>query len=156
MLKLIAKPILLAITFSALPAIASANGSVPSIGAGNSIGFQTKPEAKFTVSCGAGNFIGYAEGVLGATRYSEYVRIDRYRIVKLNGQQGGNKANVNLTSIGKDGSKGEEKSADRMNQDGQWHNLKTGTSHIYPGLQSAHVEFIFDKSGSDPRCKTQI
>lgn len=158
--KSIVKPVLLAITLSALPAVASASGSLSSIGntigsSSNTAGFQTS-EAGFTRSCSKGNFTGYVTGVIGRIQNITYVRIDSYRIVKSAGQGGGNKANVNLWSYGQWGDRSERKSPDSMKQDSQWHELKMSTSHQGYGLRSAHVEIIFDKSGSDPRCSFQI
>jgi hypothetical protein len=100
------------------------------------------------VSCSAGNFTGYAEVATTASNGTISATLKQYRIQKHAGQSGGNKANVNLT-VGQF----TVKSADRMMQDGAWHWLGLNASaHDYVG----GVQFIFDKSGADPRCNASF
>ncbi|WP_066514309.1 hypothetical protein [Curtobacterium ammoniigenes] len=104
-----------------------------------------------TVSCSAGNFTGTAELRVsspasdGSTTTGSVLR---YRIQKHNGQQGGNKANINLFVGGNSA-----KSPDRMIQDGNWHTLDLWTAG---NSSRGEIQFIFDKSGSDPRCSTSF
>lgn len=115
----------------------------------------------FTLSCKSGNFTGVVEGVVGNHfQVGKYVHTTRYKITRSNGQGGGNKANINL-SAGKAphyvGDGGVAKSPDSMKQDGNWHNLNLVRSNMGLGSSTkgeAYYEFVFDKSGSDPRCST--
>lgn len=139
------------------------------------VGPQTATSVKLTQSCTTGNFTGEADVTTTFTPNGDgnnwTTTVDRYRITRLNGQSGGNKANVNLDFYLERGGVGWElgktvPSADAMIQDGAWHNLGTsGTIQNVPlELQALYnpgyavlsgfvsVRFIFDKSGSDPSC----
>ncbi|WP_143170009.1 hypothetical protein [Pseudomonas fluorescens] len=158
MLKSFLKPGILAITLFALPTIASASGLSGAIGSvtlsSGSSSTQVITESAFSHSCTAGKFAGYVQGVLGGTgRTIQYVRVDRYRIVKTDGHTSRNKANVNIRSVGPNGTI-TTRSADAMKQDRQWHDLKM--TNYNRGLRSAEVEMIFDKSGPDIKCKIAI
>ncbi|MFM9381952.1 hypothetical protein [Pseudomonas sp. UV AK001] len=79
----------------------------------------------------------------------------QYRITRLNGQSGGNKANIECSMATKypDSPHKYIISPDAMWQDGTWHNwFHTQAVDILPGASYVHfgVSFIFDKSGSDP------
>ena len=53
----------------------------------------------FTLTCKAGNFIGVIEGTAGRHfQTGKWVHTKRYKITRINGQSGGNKANVNLSA----------------------------------------------------------
>ncbi len=148
MSKLSFKKIALVASLLCLPATASF-ASVLNVGVGQ--------EKNFSVSCKSGNFVGVVEGVVGRHYYTgKYVHTKRYKITRLNGQSGGNKANINLTS-------GQAPAATRSNtvnspdsmiQDGKWHDLRLTRSNMGVGNSRAEVyyQFIFDKSGTDPKC----
>lgn len=116
-------------------------------------------QVPFSLSCSSGNFTGVVEGVMGNHfQVGKWVHTTRYKITRSNGQSGGNKANINLYAA-KSPNYGEGKasSPDSMKQDGNWHDLNLTRQNM--GVGSAEVElyyeFIFDKSGSDPRCSTR-
>jgi hypothetical protein len=74
----------------------------------------------------------------------------QYRITRLNGQSGGNKANVNLY-LCNEPSDWWHNSPDSMWQDGQWHNYPNARASLRDwGWITVVVRFIFDKSGDDP------
>lgn len=113
----------------------------------------------FSLTCKSGNFTGVVEGTAGRhAQAGKWVQTKRYKITRINGQKGGNKANVNL-SAGKAPNFSRDNvvySPDRMIQDGQWHDLNLTRHNLAAGSSrvEAAYEFIFDKSGSDPRCWT--
>lgn len=115
----------------------------------------------FTLTCRVGNFIGVVEGTAGDHfQIGKWVQTKRYKITRINGQSGGNKANVNLNA-GKAPSfrRGNmANSPDRMIQDGNWHDLSL--SRMLFAERNAKVEtsyeFVFDRSGRDPRCWTEV
>lgn len=152
MLKNLVTPLLASVALASVPALAntafaSEPASTPIIDS------KAKPNPNrqyFTLSCSEGNFTGEIK------MYVEYSNngpfrsygVVEYRITKRNGQQGGNKANINITLDGHT-----RKSRDAMKQDGAWHGLLMvgGTrNHNVP----LDVQFIFDKSGRDPSCRT--
>ena len=159
MFKPFLKPGLLAIALFGLPAVASASGLASAIGTitvpiGNSFSNQAVTESAFSHSCSTGKFVGYVQGVIaGSGSTIHYVRVDRYRIVKTDGHTDRSKANVNIKTVSRNETR-VTKSADAMKQDRQWHDLKM--ANYNPGLRSAEIEMIFDKSGSDPRCFISI
>lgn len=114
----------------------------------------------FSLTCKTGNFIGVVEGTAGRHfQTGKWVQTNRYKITRINGQSGGNKANVNL-SAGKapNFDRGNMVySPDRMIQDGKWHDLKLMRQNLAAGNSKveASYEFIFDKSGYDPSCWTE-
>ena len=74
----------------------------------------------------------------------------QYRITLLNGQSGGNKANINL-HLWNEPSEWKHNSPDAMWQDGQWHNYPNADVSLRAwGWITVYVTFIFDKSGDDP------
>ena len=79
-----------------------------------------------------------------------------YKITKLNGQSGGNKANLNMghSKVPMLGWENQIKSNDDLKQDGQWHQLSKILAKYFNGRDNIEVgfEFIFDKSGADPSC----
>lgn len=147
MSKPIIKPLLAALVLSGLSAVASASTPPPYPGYSESI---------FNHSCSNGKFIGYVQGALGFKGdRMQYVRLHKYRIVDNHNTNSRNKANINLkTTRMSDGGIDTAKSPDSMKQDGQWHALNLGT---WPGtFASSEIEFIFDKKGSDPKCKVRF
>lgn len=115
----------------------------------------------FTLTCRVGNFIGVVEGAAGNNYYiGKWVDTKRYKITRINGQKGGNKANVNLNA-GKAPSFSRDNvvySPNRMIQDGNWHDLRLSRMYFADrNTRSAtSYEFIFDKSGRDPSCWTEV
>jgi hypothetical protein len=102
-----------------------------------------------TMSCSAGAFTGSAEiATSGGHGQFFTVSVLRYKIEKHAGQSGGDKANINIF-VGGDASK----SPDRMIQDGRWHALNQWAG---ADVSVGQVQFIFDKSGSDPRCTITV
>lgn len=146
------KKLAVVVSLACLPAAASFATTL-SVGVG-----QQKP---FSLTCKSGNFIGVVEGVVGRHFYAgKYVHTKRYKITRYNGQSGGNKANVNL-SAGRSpnwSAHGTTSySPDRMIQDGKWHDLHLVRQNLAVGDAQVEVDyqFIFDKSGTDPRCWTR-
>jgi len=129
-----------------------------------------------TGSCTTGNFKGEVETTTqftpGGNGGEWKTTVNRYRITRLNGQSGGNKANVDLSfGVNRVGFGNlvnrAANSPDAMIQDGQWHTLNTSgtiqdvpllhnrSGNIYDPLEaSIAVKFTFDKSGADPSCQT--
>lgn len=116
----------------------------------NSVG-QKVP---FIQSCSVGNFQGFVDGEYGITATGRYIQTARYKIVRKNGQQGGNKANLNLHLNLKGSTRPYDKlkSPDSLIQDGQWHTLVLGRNTRVREALEFKYEFIFDKSGIDPSC----
>lgn len=118
------------------------------------------------VTCSAGNFKGEANISWASDGSRTRVEIQSYRITRLNGQAGGDKANINISAesywenwLMWDYRWDTHYSPDRMIQDGRWHTYGAGlvaNSHpmLGPLRTPTNIEFIFDKSGSDPRCTT--
>lgn len=140
--------------------IVAAGLLTPLLFATNSIAASTTA----VTSCSNGKFFGeveysvsrdYASGGFGVT-------VSKYRITRSAGQSGGNKANVKLDGyfyINSTKNDVKHHSPDSMKQDGQWHALALNIGGIpRPASNSkgASVEFVFDKSGSDPKCKVNI
>lgn len=87
------------------------------------------------------------------------VATSRYRITKKNGQQGGIKANINLT-VGSHLTTGpyawnKLSSPDRMLKNSQWQPFQMyGFYTQHHSMLTAQNEFIFDTAGADPRYTT--
>lgn len=112
-----------------------------------------------TVSCENGNFKGEAQVTYSRGDISLFAGIYQYRITRSNGQSGGNKANINIEAVGRYGNMDtseKARSPDSMRQDGNWHSLDiSAVATSQPGTMAYfEVEFVFDRSGSDPSCKT--
>lgn len=113
-----------------------------------------------TVKCEVANFRGEAEVSWEIRGDHLSTSVDSYRITRLNGQSGGNKANLNHRITGKDYSgwafeDSWASSSDSMQQDGLWHTLgQTRNRDVSddPTL-FAQVEFVFDRTGPDPKCR---
>ena len=113
----------------------------------------------FHLSCKptSGNFLGEVRGdyyMGSAGPVSIYAK--NYKITRLNGQNGGNKANFNMghSVVPMLGWENQTKSNDDLKQDGQWHQLSKIQYRLFNGRDMMEVgfEFIFDKSGPDPTC----
>ena len=147
MFKTLITPLLASLALVSVPAFAApalSTGMMSSVNASTSNGNTQN----IRLSCSAGNFRGEVTGYVKYSNQdsSKYFIIEKYRITKLNGQKGGNKANINTTT-----ERYSKKSPDSMNQNGEWHDLHhNGFVNSYNVPLT--VEFIFDKSGSDPRC----
>ncbi|WP_222864759.1 hypothetical protein, partial [Serratia marcescens] len=120
-----------------------------------------------TLSCSNGNFTGYAQvtKIISSSGFFRPVltsmAVTKYKIVRSNEQKGGDKANVNLLVSYWNGKKHvdvKSKSSDSMKQDSEWHNIDLAASTLpsYEGQVTADVQFIFDKSGPDPKCKISL
>lgn len=140
-----------------LGSVAAAPVGVSPIGQG--VGAK-RQAMTWTATCSSGNFRGEVKGthsyVPGSSVYR--VQVDEYRIVKSNGQQGGNKANINVRlghAPNFSNATGWNRSPDRMIQNGQWFAAPDNLWHQTTGQGDLTMatEFIFDKSGPDPRCK---
>lgn len=77
----------------------------------------------------------------------------QYRIKRFNGQDGGNKANINFMLVGAGGIYTSE-SPDSMWQDSEWHSYSRGGLFVANRTVICVASFIFDKSGSDPSAST--
>jgi len=110
----------------------------------------------YTATCSTGNFRGTANVILTRSGNHIDMTVTRYKIEKLNGQQGGNKANIVFGQVVDDDILFQEgKSPDAMVQDGQWHTLDItahNNSKDTTAKVNSYVEFTFDKSGADPYC----
>ncbi|MGB3125893.1 MAG: hypothetical protein WBB95_18945 [Pseudomonas sp.] len=149
MFKYLITPLCVTLSLASAPALANSAAGNGAIGSVNVAGAEkTSPNRQtFDLSCTSGNFSGDLRGYVSYNNHdsSKYVLVEEYRIARTGDQDGGNKANVNLKEPFA------KKSSDSMKQDGQWHRLN------WAGWVSAYnvpleVEFIFDKSGADPRC----
>lgn len=111
--------------------------------------------SEWSTSCSNGDF----KGTVGGTYWSDsarntVVQTSWYMITRSNGQDGGNKANLNTkfqdmnTGNSYDGAK----SGDNLMQDNVRHDISlTNMAIASPRVLLRH-EFIFDKSGGDPKC----
>lgn len=145
MRKLSINSLLLSLSLACLPLVSHADTSAKS----DTLRMPSKP---FSASCSSGNFTGEYKGHYFDYGSSKSVYVKQYKITKRNGQSGGNKANVNTTIANYMGSGSKTfKSPDSMKQDGNWHDLNVSYHAPWASTQVL-VEFIFDKSGSDPRC----
>lgn len=113
-------------------------------------------------SCTKGNFTGEVEISWGSQvdalgRRIFVMQTHRYRITKQNGQQGGNKANLNIGTRTNQhsGHWTMGRSPDNLVQNGQWYDLVVTSRDSRPApAYFSDIEFVFDKSGTDPKCKT--
>ena len=116
-------------------------------------------EIPFQWSCkpSSGKFLGEVRGhyYMGAGGPESIYAMD-YKITKLNGQSGGNKANLKMghSKVPMLGWENQIKSNDDLKQDGQWHQLSKILAKYFNGRDNIEVgfEFVFDKSGADPSC----
>lgn len=102
-------------------------------------------------------FRGYLTGTL--TTYSngyKVVSIPQVKIVKLNGQQGGNKANFEMHLTGRGFTYASAYSADNLNQGGGWNQVNMVRSAYASQADNLRIKFTFDKSGSDPSCTQNL
>ncbi|MHC8286713.1 hypothetical protein ACYZUD_07730 [Pseudomonas sp. XS1P51] len=146
MLKSPARLLLLSLSLACFPLM----GNAATSSAANTAKAASQP---FSVSCTSGNFKGEATGHYYNYGSSKSIYLKYYRITKSNDQQGGNKANVNLGAFNASGSGSKQvKSPDSMKQDGQWHSQDLSITYAPWSSTQIQVEFVFDKSGSDPKC----
>lgn len=113
-------------------------------------------------SCSVGRFRGELEARVAFSAADAQAYFDvstvRYRIVRSDGQGGGNKANINfhLDTVNRQGVvKGHDayRSGDSLQQDGNWHLLDINRIVRTDHQGAVTVEFIFDRSkGADSRC----
>lgn len=139
MFKLRVKPLLACLSIVAIPLLAStAQASTRNI----------------HLSCENGNFEG--EVILTYASIG-YLTANTYKIKKSNGQQGGNKANINIKILDlTSGYKHAEfKSPDRMLQNNTWQSLDMQGPVLRDRPLVVVAEFIFDKTGGDPKCEAR-
>ena len=139
MFKLRVKPLLACLSIVAVPLLAStAQANTRDI----------------HLSCDNGNFEGEVILTYGSIGY---LTANTYKIKKSNGQQGGNKANINIKIL--DVASGHQiaefKSPDSMLQNNTWQSLPMKGSVPRDRPLVLLAEFIFDKSGSDPKCEAR-
>ena len=109
------------------------------------------------LTCSSGNFKGEISYRKTVDTNKTTFTTRAYRITKSNGQRGGNKANINVSTNYRlyNVIHGEQtkNSPDSMKQDGNWHSYIRDVSIPKPSSRNRFsVKFIFDKSGSDPSC----
>lgn len=123
---------------------------------------QTPKQGIVNLSCTKGNFTGEVEVSWGRQYHPILgpifvMQTHRYRITKRNGQQGGNKANLNIGTRTNQhsGSWAGARSPDNLVQNGQWYplNIRNQDTRV-ANYYFSEVEFVFDKTGKDPKCKT--
>lgn len=130
------------------------------------VGCSTKPDNMFAYPSG---FLGQVEisWTFDAKTQNYYASINRYYISKNLAQEGGNKANINLTNRNNHGSSYKTKSPDSMRQTGSWleYSATTPGVKVPDALIAAdrhgytEVEFVFDRSwmeGPDPKCTANV
>lgn len=122
-------------------------------------GASVKATQHWEATCSSGNFTGTVTGQSVAWGENAWtVGTLQYRIVKRNGQQGGNKANINFrlgAAPSMSQATGWSRSPDKMVQNGSWYQLHLLNEGNYQQAM-AEIEFVFDKSGSDPRCTVRV
>lgn len=113
---------------------------------------------EFWIGCSNGKFSGSAYGIntFDSKTNTVSTHIKKYKITREWNQSGGNKANLNLGMTHSTTSNGMSVySADNLRQDDFWREVSLSKSMIWvPGYpMSFGIEFVFDKSGIDPKCK---
>lgn len=152
---------------TAMTSMASANASGIS-GVATQASSTAESDDTFKYVCAKGNFLGEIQ-VKYAFEHKNGVKIfhvhqQKYRITRANNQKGGNKANINFQTGTQDarGNKSyanSQYSPDAMKQDGIWHDLKMSPVSMPTdagGRGWSTVEFIFDTSGTDPKCSETV
>lgn len=122
--------------------------SVPSV--------QAEPRTSdWSASCSNGDF----KGTVGGTYWSDsarntVVQTSWYKITRSNGQGGGNKANLNtkLQDLNSGLSYDGAKSGDNLMQDDVQHDISLENMSLSSPRVLVQHQFVFDKSGSDPKC----
>ena len=139
MFKLRVKPLLACLSIVAVPLLAStAQANTRDI----------------HLSCSNGNFSGEVY-----VNYADigFLSANTYKIEKSNGQQGGNKANINIKVL--DLYSGYQyvvfKSPDSLLQNNTWQSLDMKGPVPRGRPVQIQAEFIFDKSGADPKCESR-
>lgn len=138
-------------------------GVTPASGEVSPAALTDMPSVSTTVSCSAGGMTGEARLTLASDGTRWRTTVDSYRITA-NGRSKGN-INPYLSGrnfVGQVTLDRKEHSRDAMVQDGQWHDL--GLTLAQSSLpwssisqtSSTGTEFVFDKSGSDPRCTAGV
>lgn len=110
-------------------------------------------------SCSVGKFKGEVEYKKTVHQNYTALSITKYKISRLKGQSGGNKANVNLFGYWRTNGRlnsDVSRSPDKMKQDSKWHNQKLTVATMNHSHQQYEIQFIFDKSGPDPRCSATV
>lgn len=110
-------------------------------------------------TCSIGKFKGEVEYKKIVHKAYTAFSITKYKISRLKGQSGGNKANINLFGYWRTNGKinsDVSRSPDRMKQNSKWHEQKLTVATMNHSHQSYEIQFIFDKFGPDPRCSTTV
>ncbi|WP_339473532.1 hypothetical protein [Pseudomonas sp. RL_5y_Pfl2_69] len=113
---------------------------------------------EFALGCSNGNFVGRASGIYTIDPKTRAVsaHIQKYKITRLGLQNGGNKANLNMGMSNSSSTVAMGVySLDNLRQDDWWREvaLSRWLTRV-PGYPvSVGIEFVFDKSGADPKCK---
>lgn len=118
---------------------------------------QSIPWVTETVRVQTGNFVGELTYDYAFKDRQFHFQTVEYKITRLNGQSGGNKANINILLWNDVGGYTQwgHNSPDAMWQDGLTHNYPNAQVSLREwGWTTVWVEFIFDKSGGDPRKST--
>lgn len=153
----------LTLTSTLIAAAPAAAAIAPPSGAGIATSLADMPSTETTVSCSAGGMTGEARLTLASDGTRWTTTVDSYRITA----NGRSKGNINAYVYGKNfvgqtTLDQREPSRDAMVQNGQWQNLGLELSRSsVPWTSMAQasgtgVEFVFDKSGSDPRCSAGV
>ena len=113
---------------------------------------------EFGLSCNNGNFSGRALGIYTIDPNTRAIsaHIQKYIITRHGTQSGGNKANLNMGMSHSSNTTGMSVySADNLKQDNYWREVSLSRwLPQVPGYPiSVGIEFVFDKSGKDPKCK---
>ena len=115
---------------------------------------------EFAVGCNGGDFGGRATGVYTIDPKTRAIsaHIQKYKIFRFDNKSAGNKANLNMgMSHSNTTTAMSVYSADNLRQDDTWRSVSLSRwLHQVPGYPvsvSVGVEFVFDKSGKDPKCK---
>lgn len=114
---------------------------------------------EFAVGCNGGDFGGRATGVYTIDPKTRAIsaHIQKYKIFRFDNKSAGNKANLNMgMSHSNTTTAMSVYSADNLRQDDTWRSVSLSRwLHQVPGYPvSVGVEFVFDKSGKDPKCKS--
>lgn len=113
---------------------------------------------KFTASCTNGSFTGTA--YLEASRFYNLlgVTMTDYKIQAPSSSKSRSKANANMSvySTSSYSTSTWARSNDNLKQDGLVHSQWLSANITEARLGVAQVEFVFDKSGNDPKCIAKV
>lgn len=143
------KPLLFLLSLACLPLTSNA---APNDGSTSS---SVSTKAVIEWYCSPSNNYKFRGHIVGHTVVSSglsYFQVERYKITRIDGQGGGNRANLNIYMGNRPNFDFTAQSPDNLKQDSQWHNLNLRVN--YPSSANAiKFKFIFDTSGTDPSCE---